>query len=65
MGMQEVLNPVEAGQLLHRRDELIRRHEKLTERVALFANAVNRQQLNELTSEISRVRQRLVDLGGA
>jgi hypothetical protein len=63
MEMPEVQDSVEAGRLLHRRDELVRQHEKLTERVALFANSVNRRQLNELASDISLVWQRLDELG--
>lgn len=56
-------DPIETGRLLHRRDELVRRHDLLSERVALFENPVNRQQLNELTIDLSLVQQRLSEIG--
>jgi hypothetical protein len=60
--MAQVDDPAETGRLLHRRDELVRRHEILSERVALFANPVSRRQLDELTIDISRVQQRLSEI---
>lgn len=56
-------DPIETGRLLHRRDELVRRHDILSERVALFGNPVNRQQLDELTIDLSLVRERLDEIG--
>lgn len=53
----------EPRRLLHRRSELVRRHERATERVALFPNAVNRRQLVELASEIAAIEQRMRALG--
>jgi hypothetical protein len=61
--MQQVRDPVEAGRLLHRRDELVRQQEKLIERVAWFENPVNGRKLNELNIEISVVLQKLDELG--
>jgi hypothetical protein len=54
----------ELVRLRHRKAELHRRHEKLTERVALFANPVNRRQLDELTIDISLVQRRLDEVVG-
>lgn len=62
-GMPVVEDPTETGRLLHRRDELVRRQELLSERVALFENPVSRRQLDELTIEISLVRERLSEVG--
>lgn len=62
VGTSQAHDPVEAGQLLHRRDELVRRHEILSERVALFENPVNRRQLDDLTIDISLMQQRLNDI---
>jgi hypothetical protein len=63
MAMREMEHdPAEAGRLRHRRTELVRRYEKLTERVALFENPVNRRQLEELALDVSRVEQRLDEL---
>lgn len=61
--MPVVEDPTETGRLLHRRDELVRRQELLSERVALFENPVSRRQLDELTIEISLVRERLSEVG--
>lgn len=63
MSTAQLHDPIETGRLLHRRDELMRRHETLSERVALFANLVNRQQLDQLTNEVALLQQRLVELG--
>jgi hypothetical protein len=61
--MARVHDPAETGRLLHRRDELVRRHELLSERVALFGNPVSRRQLDELAIDISSVQQRLDQIG--
>lgn len=57
--MVQVQDAVAKGRLLHRLDELVRRHEVLSERVALFENTLNRQQLDELTSQIEAAQQQL------
>ena len=61
--MSQVKDPTETGRLLHRRDELVRRQEILSERVALFENPVSREQLDKLTIEISLVQQQLSEIG--
>lgn len=61
--MSQVEDPAVTGRLLHRRDELVRRQEILSERVALFENPVSRRQLDELTIDISLVQQRLSEIG--
>jgi hypothetical protein len=61
--MRQVEDPAVRGRLLHRRDELVRLHELLTERVALFENPVNRRQLDELAIDILRVREQLDETG--
>jgi hypothetical protein len=60
--MPQVKDPTETGRLLHLRDELVRRQEILSERVALFENPVSREQLNKLTIEISLVQQQLSEI---
>ena len=60
--MPEVEDPTGTGRLFHQRDELVRRQEILSERVALFENPVSRRQLNELAIEISLVQQRLSEI---
>lgn len=61
--MPEGQDATETGRLLHRRDELVRRQEILSERVALFENPVNRRQLDELVIDISLVQQQLNESG--
>jgi len=61
--MAKVEDPTATGLLLHRRDELVRRQEILSERVALFGNPVSRRQLDELTIDISLVQQQLSQIG--
>jgi hypothetical protein len=62
--MQQVVHdPAEVGQLRHRKAELVRHYEKLSERVALFENPTSRRQLEETALEISRLQLRLAELG--
>ena len=60
--MRQVQDPVAKGRLLHHLDELVRRYEVLSERVALFGNAVNRQQLDELTIDIAVAQRQLNEI---
>jgi hypothetical protein len=56
------MDTIEPWTLQHRREELVRRHERTLERVALFPNAVNEQHLEQLASEIEAIDAELRDL---
>jgi len=51
--------------LARRRQELVRRHELLMERVARFPNETNRRQLDELTLTLAQLDRRLHGLQAA
>jgi hypothetical protein len=56
------VDTIEPWTLRHRRNELVRRHERALERVALFPNAVNERHLKELANEIAAIDEQLRNL---